>query len=160
MYPESIEWYKEDQVISLLYKWAPPPLPSQQGVSLSLSSCVSPVEFTYGRRGRGGRGAKMIRRQESLVLNKSSNTLWIYPLRKHPPPGDKTRRRQYSSENEPSIIIIWLHVGISWWKLGKRVLTWVGVLRTMLFEIGISFFLSVHSCLKVSVPNPATGKKY
>jgi hypothetical protein len=43
----------------------------------------------------------------------NNSILWIYPMRKHPPPGDKTRRRLESSENEPSTNIIWLYVGIS-----------------------------------------------
>ncbi len=36
----------------------PPPPSSQHGVSFSQSSCVSPVELTDERGGRGGRGAK------------------------------------------------------------------------------------------------------
>ncbi len=36
----------------------PPPLSRQQVVSLSQSSCVSPVEHTSGRGGEGRAGAK------------------------------------------------------------------------------------------------------
>jgi hypothetical protein len=44
----------------MFYRWqgsSPPPLSRQQVVSLSQSSCVSPVEIKC-RRGGGGRGAK------------------------------------------------------------------------------------------------------
>jgi hypothetical protein len=49
-----------------------PPLP-QKFVSLSQSSCVSPVELHNGRwGGRGWGRSQIIRRRESLVLYKSS----------------------------------------------------------------------------------------
>jgi len=57
------------------------PLPRQQIVSLSQSSCVSPVQLTDGRG--GGRGAEIIRPQESLVLysiNHNARQKLIYCL--------------------------------------------------------------------------------
>ncbi len=48
-----------------------PPLSSQQVVSLSRSSCVSPVELTGG----GGEN-QIIRQRESLVLYNPLTTLW------------------------------------------------------------------------------------
>jgi hypothetical protein len=61
--PKIIEWLLENQAFLRSYDSAPrPPLPHlhrQQLVSLSQSSCVSPVQLTDGRGGgRGGRGAK------------------------------------------------------------------------------------------------------
>ena len=44
------------QAFSLSYDLAPPPLNRQQVVSLSQSSCISPVELTEGRGGRRGWG--------------------------------------------------------------------------------------------------------
>jgi hypothetical protein len=49
---------------------SPPPFPVRQVVSLSQSSCVSPVELTDGRG-----GGQIIRRRESLVLLNSLNIL-------------------------------------------------------------------------------------
>ncbi len=49
--PESIERFMDDYAFSPSYDLAP--LSSQQVVSLSRSSCVSPVELTNGRGGRG-----------------------------------------------------------------------------------------------------------
>jgi hypothetical protein len=50
--PENIERFVEDHAFSLSYDFAPPaplpPLCCQQVVSLSQSSCVSPVELTGG----------------------------------------------------------------------------------------------------------------
>ncbi len=59
--PESIECFIEDQAFSTSYDLARPsaPLPSASFVSLSQSSCMSPVEFTDRRGGfRGAVGAK------------------------------------------------------------------------------------------------------
>ncbi len=71
----------------LSFDLAPPLSPNphshQQVVSLSQSSCVSPVEHIEGRGGIGGvRGAKspnLMTARESLVLYKSFNTLCILP---------------------------------------------------------------------------------
>jgi hypothetical protein len=58
--PESVEWFTEEQAFLRSYDSAPhppsslPPLSGEQFVSLSQSSCVSPVELTYGREKRGG----------------------------------------------------------------------------------------------------------
>ncbi len=56
-----------------------PPLSRQQVVSLSQSSCVSPVELTDGERGesRGWARSQIIRPRESLALYKSFRTLWV-----------------------------------------------------------------------------------
>ncbi len=43
----------------------PPPLSRQPVVSLSQSSCVTPIELTDGRGGRGGRGAKSYDREKA-----------------------------------------------------------------------------------------------
>jgi hypothetical protein len=68
---------------SLVVVWSgssptPSPLSRQQVVSLSQSSCESPVQLTDGRRGGGRRWARsqIVRRRESLALNKLFNTLW------------------------------------------------------------------------------------
>jgi len=54
----------------------PLPLSRQQVVSLSQSSCVSPVELTKGRGRAWGRGrSQFIRRRESLVFYKSIYTV-------------------------------------------------------------------------------------
>ncbi len=55
--------------------WLLSPLFRQQVVSLSQSSCVSPVELTDRRGGRWQRRSQIIRRQESLALYISFNTL-------------------------------------------------------------------------------------
>jgi hypothetical protein len=71
---DNIERFTENQAFSLSYDLAPtpPPSPRQRLVSISQSSCVSPVELTDG----GGLGRSQIRRwRESLVLYKSFNTL-------------------------------------------------------------------------------------
>ncbi len=56
--PESIEWFIEDQPLSLSYDLAPPhplsPLSRQQVLSLCQSSCVVPVELADRRVGGGG----------------------------------------------------------------------------------------------------------
>jgi hypothetical protein len=53
-----------------------PLLPRQQLVSLSQSSCVSPVELTDGRGGeKGWMWSRSMRPQESLALYKAFNTL-------------------------------------------------------------------------------------
>ncbi len=81
--PESIQWFIEDQAFSRSYDFdlAPSqpssPLSHQQVVSLSHSSCASPVELTDGRGGRGWWRSQIIRPRESLVLYKSFNTLWV-----------------------------------------------------------------------------------
>jgi hypothetical protein len=71
----------EDQAFSPSYDLAPPPPPSplsgQQVVSRFKSSCVSPVELTDGRRGRGWGRSQIVRRRVSLVLHISLNTLWL-----------------------------------------------------------------------------------
>ncbi len=55
----------------------PPPPPScQQVVSFSQTSCVSPVNLTGGREGKGWGRSKFIRGRYSLVLYESFNTLW------------------------------------------------------------------------------------
>jgi hypothetical protein len=54
-----------------------PPFSRQKLVSLSQSSCVSPVELTDGRGGEPG--AKIIPPRESLVFYKSFNTLCCKP---------------------------------------------------------------------------------
>ncbi len=61
---ENTEWFIEDQAFSPSYDMAPPPthpFPFQLDVSLSQSSCVSPVELADGvweesNRGGGGGG--------------------------------------------------------------------------------------------------------
>ncbi len=53
--PETIKWFIEDQALSTSYDSAPPPpspISRQLAVSLSESSCVSPVELTDGRWGK------------------------------------------------------------------------------------------------------------
>ncbi len=54
---------------------SPPPPPPQPAVSLSHSSCVSPVDLTDGGEGDGRVRIQLIRRRESLVLYNSFNTL-------------------------------------------------------------------------------------
>ncbi len=54
------------------------PPPRQQVVSLTRSSCVSPVELTEGRGGRGWGRSQIIWCREMLVLYKSFNTRWVY----------------------------------------------------------------------------------
>ncbi len=64
----------EDQAFLGSYDSAPrPPPPLQQIVSLSQSSCVSPVQLTEGRvGGGGGRGAESYERKEAWVfINRS-----------------------------------------------------------------------------------------
>jgi hypothetical protein len=63
--------------------FASSPTPShQQVVSLTQSSCVSPLAFC--RRGeRGWVRSQIRRRRESLVLYKSFNTLWVHTSHKH-----------------------------------------------------------------------------
>ncbi len=56
----------------------PPSPPPLSKLSLSQSSCVSPVELTYGR-GRGWERSQIRQRRESLVLYKSFNALWSNP---------------------------------------------------------------------------------
>ncbi len=71
--PESIEWFKEDQAFSQSYVLAsPPPNPlfRQQVVSLSQSSCVSPVQLTDGRGGKRGGEAKSYDVKKAWVLYK------------------------------------------------------------------------------------------
>jgi hypothetical protein len=56
---ESIELFKEDQAFLRSNDLAPPPLTPlsrQQVLSLSRSSCVSPVELTNGEGGGEGGG--------------------------------------------------------------------------------------------------------
>ncbi len=57
---ENIECFIEEQAFSLLYALAPPSFPCQQGFSLSLSSCVSPVKLTVlTSKGGGGEYVKV-----------------------------------------------------------------------------------------------------
>ncbi len=51
------------------------PLSRQKIVSLSLSSCMSLAELTYGRGGGGGGRSRIMRPRESMALYKSFNTL-------------------------------------------------------------------------------------
>jgi hypothetical protein len=63
-----------------------PTLSSQQVISLSRSSCVSPIELTEGPDGEGGEwwwSSQIIRRRESLVLHTSFNTLWVESVGKN-----------------------------------------------------------------------------
>ncbi len=74
-FAECIESLIEDQAFSLSYDLATPPphppSPRQQVFSLSLSSCMSPVELPDGRGAwKGGGRSQIIRRSESLVLCK------------------------------------------------------------------------------------------
>jgi hypothetical protein len=55
----------------------PPTLSQQQIVSLTQSSCVSPVELTDGRGGRGSARSQIIRPRESLALYNTSNTFRV-----------------------------------------------------------------------------------
>ncbi len=55
----------------------PSPLSRQQVVSLSQSSCVSPIELTDGRGGRGWGRSQNIRKRECLILYKSFNSIWF-----------------------------------------------------------------------------------
>ncbi len=78
--PESIKWFTENQAFWLSYDLVPPPphppLSRHEVVSLSQSSCLSPVQLT-DRRGVRRRGrSQIIWRRESLALYKSLNTLW------------------------------------------------------------------------------------
>ncbi len=79
---ESIEWFKEDQAFSPSYTLAPPlPLYHQHVVSLSqVFLCFAGRAYwrVRGEPGGGGvgGGGKVIRRRESLVLNKSPKTIW------------------------------------------------------------------------------------
>ncbi len=82
--PESIEWSIEDQAFFRSFDLAPSRhfLPSRQlVVSFSQSSCVSPVEQTARRRGRGWARSQIIRLRGKLVLCKSVNTLWCNLLK-------------------------------------------------------------------------------
>ncbi len=54
----------------------PPPPPRQQVVILSLSSCVSAVELSDGKGGKGMAEGQIIQPRKSLVHYKSFNTLW------------------------------------------------------------------------------------
>jgi hypothetical protein len=63
-------------MIRLLARTPFAPLSRQQLVSLSQSSCVSPIELTDGRGKRRTR-SQIMRRRESLVLYKSFNTLCL-----------------------------------------------------------------------------------
>ncbi len=63
-------------MIRLLANPPSSPLPSKKLVSLSQSSCVSPVELTEWRGGRGWAWSRILRLQESLALYKSFNSLW------------------------------------------------------------------------------------
>ncbi len=77
---DRFEWIIEDQAFSPSYDLAPlllPPLPGSrpQVVSLYQFPFVLPVELTDVRKGgRWGR-SQIIRRQESLILHQSFNTL-------------------------------------------------------------------------------------
>jgi hypothetical protein len=61
-FAESIKSFIEDQAFSLSYYLATPPphppLSRQQVISLSQSSCVSPIKLTDGMGGGGGVGGK------------------------------------------------------------------------------------------------------
>ncbi len=73
--PESIEWSIEDQNFLRLYVWygssptpPPPTFSSQQIVSLSQSSCVSPVELT-DERGERAKEPNHTSARKSMVLH-------------------------------------------------------------------------------------------
>ncbi len=86
---ESTEWLIDDQAFLRSYGSAPRPSPyplaPQQVVSLSLSSCVSPVELTDEERwGRGLVKNQILLQRESLGLYKSFNPHWggvCYPVK-------------------------------------------------------------------------------
>ncbi len=81
--PESIEWFIEAQVFLRLYDsapWAPSPTSPVSKLSLVLSlTCVSPVELTDGRGGRGWASNQIIQLRESMAFYKSFNTRWLTP---------------------------------------------------------------------------------
>jgi hypothetical protein len=56
--------------------WLLPHPRSRQQLVTCQSFCVSPVELTDGRGGRGRRRSQIIRWRESMVLYKSINTVW------------------------------------------------------------------------------------
>jgi hypothetical protein len=62
-------------MIRLIAQALLPRLFQQQIVSLSQSSCVSPVELSDGRGEKGV--SQIIRPRESLALYTSFNTLWV-----------------------------------------------------------------------------------
>ncbi len=77
LYLESIQWYIQDQACSPSNDLASPPPPPflfplsyHQVVSLSQSSCVSPVELTDGRWGGVGEEPyHMMAREHALLSN-------------------------------------------------------------------------------------------
>jgi hypothetical protein len=81
--PDSVEWFVEDQAFLPSHDLAPPPpLPHfvmHQVVSLSQSSCLSPVELTD--RGVGWGRSQIIWQRESQVLFKSFRALCFTPNR-------------------------------------------------------------------------------
>ncbi len=78
----------------------PLPLSRQQVVSLSPSSCVSPVELTEG--GQWER-SQIIRQRESLVIYESFSTLWRRG--KNSESVKKTKIRLLDSGSEKHILI-------------------------------------------------------
>ncbi len=82
------------QAFSPSYDLAPPPRPFHLSGQVScLSFCLSPV----GRGGRGWGRSQIIRGQESPVLYKSFNTLWVGWLVQSIPITLATRSLWYSS---------------------------------------------------------------
>ncbi len=77
--PESIVWFLEDHAFSPLYDLAPTPPPSplsrQQARPATHRKTKKERELVDGRGGR----SQIIWWRESLVLNKSFNTLWSIP---------------------------------------------------------------------------------
>ncbi len=83
---ESVEWFIEDQACSPSYDSAPcrppPPPPPTFPVSIRLSGDTQDDwerEVICWKGGRGLGRSQITRQQESLVLYKSFNTLWLKP---------------------------------------------------------------------------------
>ncbi len=91
VYPERIEWFIKGQALSVVcFGSSPTPSPP---LSLPLASLTGDTQKVWERettcwgksRTRGWARSRIIRPQESLILNKSFNTLWVtHPILKCP----------------------------------------------------------------------------
>ncbi len=102
---KSIEWFIEDQAFLLSYDLAPPPRPPSlystvsKRVSLSQSSCVSPVELTDGEGRRGWVGSHNSKKAWSSI-NYSILSALQYPFQAHRALRETTRQDFKDSINK------------------------------------------------------------
>ncbi len=146
----------------MIWLLPPPPLPWQQVVSLFLSSCVSPVEFTYGRRRGVERSQKSHdgKKAWSSVNNSilSGFIQWESTLHHFFGDRDPAEGSSHQRTNSPLSLFgsMWVSADgswIRWFWLG-----WQHALLCCVRQLELVFFFSVHSGPTVSLPSTVTWK--